>query len=420
MDDQPELRNSTAPTVSPAPGDAALADAADPPADVELPPAPEPVVVVADAADAIPTAEVPMAVVVDVVGGAADAAAAPVDEVPPAPTPEGGECAICLAELDSGGEARTLVCGHAFHAACINEWLSKDGRCPVCRHVCDEAAAARQAAAAQRGGAGGGGVAGGVLGSAAADANLLQESRRLMMFATMEARRDASRTPLLHAQPHSSLTPRFSSSSFLLQAALSVLVMSYIADLLSPALMLLAACITFYGASQFSPKAVAICRPILGLNVVYHLYLVARLVHQHEGTPFFSEEYTGPRAILISLGCVVMMELIALKKARAAPNHTLPPRHTCRPACRAPPHTLRAHRLAPRPNPRAGRLLLREAADPPHRRARPHADAPPRAGDALPPPPPPPPHPPPPPLTGCSAARRSAGCSASSSSRCSC
>ena len=51
--------------------------------------------------------------------------------------------------------------------------------------------------------------------------------------------------------------------------------------------------------------------------MVYHLYLVARLVHQHEGTPFFSEEYTGPRAILISLGCVVMMELIALKKARS-------------------------------------------------------------------------------------------------------
>ena len=233
-------------TVSPAPGDAALADAADEPAALELQPPPEPVVVVADAADAIPTAEVPMAVVadaadaipaaevpmavvVDVVDGAADAAAAPVDEVPPAPTPEGGECAICLAELDSGGEARTLVCGHAFHAACINEWLSKDGRCPVCRHVCDEAAAARQAAAAQRGGAGGGGVAGGVLGSAAADANLLQESRRLMMFATMEA-------------------------------ALSVLVMSYIADLLSPALMLLAACITFYGASQFSPKASSIHR----------------------------------------------------------------------------------------------------------------------------------------------------------------
>ena len=112
-----------APTVSPAPGDAALADVADEPADLELQPSPEPVVVVADAADAIPTAEVPMAVadaadaiptaevpmavVVDVVDGAADAAAAPVDEVPPAPTPEGGECAICLAELDSGGEART-------------------------------------------------------------------------------------------------------------------------------------------------------------------------------------------------------------------------------------------------------------------------------------------------------------------------
>ena len=137
-----------------------------------------------------------------------------------------------------------------------------------------------------------------------------------------------------------------------MEAALSVLVMSYIADLLSPALMLLAACITFYGASQFSPKArlihrtcgappppppltaytsppqaVAICRPILGLNVVYHLYLVARLVHQHEGTPFFSEEYTGPRAILISLGCVVMMELIALKKASSGRPTAVPPRH---------------------------------------------------------------------------------------------
>ena len=45
-----------------------------------------------------------------------------------------------------------------------------------------------------------------------------------------------------------------------MEAALSGLVMSYIADLLSPALMLLAACITFYGASQFSPKASLIPR----------------------------------------------------------------------------------------------------------------------------------------------------------------
>ena len=64
---------------------------------------------------------------------------------------------------------------------------------------------------------------------------------------------------------------------------------------------------------------------------MYHLYLVARLVHQHEGTPFFSEEYTGPRAILISLGCVVMMELIALKKARSSTR----------------PHRLAQHPTAP-------------------------------------------------------------------------
>ena len=113
---------------------------------------------------------------------------------------------------------------------------------------------------------------------------LLQQSRRLMVFATMEA-------------------------------ALSVLVMSYISDLLSPALMLLSACVTFYGANQFSLRAVAASRPALGLNIIYHVYMVARLVDANEGTPFFDDDYTTARTVLLSLGCVVVMELVALKKA---------------------------------------------------------------------------------------------------------
>ena len=70
-----------APAVSPAPGDAALEDVAEAPAGLELQPSPEPVVVVADAADAIPTAEVPMAVAdaagidADTVGDMLDASA---------------------------------------------------------------------------------------------------------------------------------------------------------------------------------------------------------------------------------------------------------------------------------------------------------------------------------------------------------
>ena len=94
-----------------------------------------------------------------------------------------------------------------------------------------------------------------------------------------------------------------------------MLVMSYIADLLSPALMLLAACITFYGASQFSPKADVLCStcsapppplaayehlrpsPSAGpssANVVYHLYLVARLVTSTKGRRSSRRRTRGP------------------------------------------------------------------------------------------------------------------------------
>ena len=100
-----------------------------------------------------------------------------------------------------------------------------------------------------------------------------------------------------------------------MEAALSVLVMSYIPDMLSPTLMLCAACVTFFGANNFSPRATAICRPILGLNVIYHLYLVARLVHMNEGSPLFDDDHATARSVLLSLGCIVIMELVALRKS---------------------------------------------------------------------------------------------------------
>ena len=43
------------------------------------------------------------------------------------------ECIICYEPL-STSTTSTLECGHAFHASCVEEWLDKDGRCPVCRH----------------------------------------------------------------------------------------------------------------------------------------------------------------------------------------------------------------------------------------------------------------------------------------------
>lgn len=42
-------------------------------------------------------------------------------------------CAICLGEFEEGDQLRRLPCQHQqFHAACVDHWLSKAGRCPLC------------------------------------------------------------------------------------------------------------------------------------------------------------------------------------------------------------------------------------------------------------------------------------------------
>lgn len=49
-------------------------------------------------------------------------------------TEEGVECAVCLAGLEDGEEARFLPrCGHGFHAECIDLWLASHSTCPLCR-----------------------------------------------------------------------------------------------------------------------------------------------------------------------------------------------------------------------------------------------------------------------------------------------
>jgi len=198
--------------------------------------------------------------------------------------PHAGECVICLNDLDE--EITELSCHHKFHANCIREWLDANGKCPICRRVIDERVVARATARDSATTTMLDPRIAIVLASGAAMENtqiLLAESRRLMMFATM-------------------------------QAALSVLIMSYVTDMVSPPLMLLSASFTFVGASQFSLKAAAFCRPLLCLNVLYHLYLLALLAHKNDGAEFFSNDYTNTRAVLLSLGCVVVMEAVALKK----------------------------------------------------------------------------------------------------------
>ncbi|KAH9611803.1 hypothetical protein KSS87_010626 [Heliosperma pusillum] len=46
----------------------------------------------------------------------------------------GGDCAVCLSKFERNDVLRLLpVCCHAFHAECIDTWLSANLTCPLCR-----------------------------------------------------------------------------------------------------------------------------------------------------------------------------------------------------------------------------------------------------------------------------------------------
>lgn len=46
------------------------------------------------------------------------------------------ECSICYADYEQNEPVRTLRCGHDFHRACVDEWLTRHrNRCPMCMLV---------------------------------------------------------------------------------------------------------------------------------------------------------------------------------------------------------------------------------------------------------------------------------------------
>ncbi|KAF2198119.1 hypothetical protein GQ43DRAFT_483568 [Delitschia confertaspora ATCC 74209] len=61
------------------------------------------------------------------------------DAIAMAATPEayaepGDNCAICLDALENEDDVRGLTCGHAFHAGCLDPWLtSRRACCPLCK-----------------------------------------------------------------------------------------------------------------------------------------------------------------------------------------------------------------------------------------------------------------------------------------------
>ena len=41
---------------------------------------------------------------------------------------------MCCEEVEPGEELTVLMCAHAFHAQCLQQWLKIRASCPVCRH----------------------------------------------------------------------------------------------------------------------------------------------------------------------------------------------------------------------------------------------------------------------------------------------
>mmetsp|Transcript_7242 Transcript_7242/g.11557 ORF Transcript_7242/g.11557 Transcript_7242/m.11557 type:complete len:448 (+) Transcript_7242:231-1574(+) len=54
------------------------------------------------------------------------------------------QCAICIADFDTGETARILKCRHVYHKKCVDNWLALNGTCPICRAPVTERARKEQ------------------------------------------------------------------------------------------------------------------------------------------------------------------------------------------------------------------------------------------------------------------------------------
>jgi hypothetical protein len=49
-------------------------------------------------------------------------------------------CSICLCDFENGETIRFLLCFHRFHKKCIDKWLKRSTKCPICNGDMNELA----------------------------------------------------------------------------------------------------------------------------------------------------------------------------------------------------------------------------------------------------------------------------------------
>ena len=42
-------------------------------------------------------------------------------------------CSVCISDYEKGDKLRVLPCKHLFHVDCVDQWLSVNATCPLCR-----------------------------------------------------------------------------------------------------------------------------------------------------------------------------------------------------------------------------------------------------------------------------------------------
>ena len=59
----------------------------------------------------------------------------PFTEIKDVPKKKGDEphCLICLCDFEVGEKVSSLPCFHCFHTKCIDEWIIRNPRCPICK-----------------------------------------------------------------------------------------------------------------------------------------------------------------------------------------------------------------------------------------------------------------------------------------------